>query len=194
MAKRYLNANDVRMKLNRSVALYKKKPCYITTENDEQWDEVTITFLADRRARPLKIKHYDDDLDTKALELGYMNYYGNAHFVHRLPERVQNQAMRQNSLIVTPNPGGGWFTSEPFKKMLLGEYPPYEQALNNVKEGYSQSEAISRYYCLGKIDKRKIGLYLRSNLVAFINNDAPVFITGSDSSFIIQDFETVRSA
>lgn len=193
MAKKYLNAGDVRMKLNRAVVFYKEKPYIVTTDTTNDWEEITITPLGGNGREPNKnIKHYDVHLDTKAPELGYMNFFERAYYLVRMPERRQNQALRSDSIIATPRIGGVWFTSPQFKKLLLGEYPKFNEALESILEGHNESVAVHRYYAIGMIDKVRVGLFNRTNLVAIRNNnDQFEYLQGKNTSFIMNEVEAL---
>ncbi len=168
MVKKYLNASDVRMKLQRSVVFYKKVPHYVDLPPDPEspWDHIRLTPLAGKNKSSFVLPHDDENIDTSAPLLGYINYKGRAYYLSRIPGRVSSQGLKNDVIISNPrNISSSYFVSPEFSDALLGKYPKLDTAEGMLYSLAWSSVAISRTFAIGVKDDLRIGLYQQGNLI-----------------------------
>lgn len=168
MVKKYLNASDVRMKLNRTVIFYDGRPCYVETSPSESegWSKIQLTPLSGKDRKKFEVEHDDEKVDTSAPTLGYLNYKSAAYYLTRIPSRVSNQGLRSDNII--SNPGSlnwNYILSQEFGDCLLGKYPTLNSAENMMYSLAWSSVAISPNFAIGTKPDLTIGLYQNGNLI-----------------------------
>lgn len=147
---RYFTPEDVRMRLDASVVLYKGKPFYAAASGMD----LRLWELGGSREQPdHKVSANSADLDIRSIELGYVNSEGSTFFAYRVPYRKQKQGMACDNIEISSllNPehksgiGGATILSKPFRDMLVNKYPSIKECsqLGQFKSGaFSKNFAI----------------------------------------------------
>lgn len=182
MADKYLSRNDVSLRLNGCVGIYKGEFCRISLPKHED-TPVTHIILHKLTTNDLLVRSTVDanteDLVVTGLPLGYMSEAGNTWYVSRAPVRRQSEGISTVNLTInridTPRNTVGMtnnmLVSKGFEAMLKGDYRSFgivkEEAL---KAPIGWSEAINR--SCGLLKTRKgVSLFFENNLVGFFNEE-----------------------
>ena len=189
MAEAYLTQEDLNMRLAGSICTYDGEPVFVATDGDRcKWPMVRLFKCGSDMYKAWKIIDHTDPLfcDRSPI-LGYMNYQKQAYYLQRVPFRYQNQGLKDISITSAPRLDRyeGYFASAAMGDCIKGIYPKKEEALANIKDGWSGC-AIHRSLAIARVDNRSTGLYYKARLVALWNdwNQSFEYIQASDSKFI----------
>lgn len=181
MADKYLSRNDVSLRLNNCVGIYKGEFCRIfVPERDDA--APTHVILRKLTTNDLLISRTidanTDALVVSGLPLGYMtDENGPTWYVSRVPVRRQSEGINSANLVMsrvdTPRisgqVGNGTISSKGFEKMLKGEYRPFDEVKAIALEApVGWSEAISRSCALLKT-RKGVSLFFENSLVGFFD-------------------------
>lgn len=164
---RFLNANDVNLRLDGGVGLYEEMPCVIyAATTDFNQTQVRIHELGAETDQGILVDANDSRLFTKTLEVGYMNSWQNieynveeqkwrkkrvAYFVTRGTNRKQKSVLHPSNTYITTcgktatHQMNGMMFSGDFRDMLLNEYPKTRD-FSFLETG--ESWAISRNFAI----------------------------------------------
>lgn len=183
MCRKFINWDDLRMRLNRCVCFYMNEPYYVDTDSPElAFPNINLkTIIGNKHFK--SISHEDPYLISDSPSLGYMNYSNQSFYLKRNPQRAQNQGLRTSN--ISPSPGGNWWYAQPFYDTLKGTYPTLDKAYKNIING-DLSCAFSRRFCLSRIDNLKIGVNFMDRIVGQYNKDK-IFVFPSKESFYIEN-------
>lgn len=181
MAQDRLTPEDLDLRLNNTICRYKGHPYYVQTgraDGRNSYPKISLYKLDGTMSRPINVDHTSDEFDDSSPPLGYMNYNNQAIYLKRVPHRLQNQGVRQESIMSIPSTRGHWFTSVSMESCILGRYPSQDQAMSTLQDaGSPYGVAIHRHIALSWIDSRTLGLYYKARLIA-------TKIYGSDWSYL----------
>lgn len=184
MDPRYLNGDDVRMRLHQSVVRYKGKPYYCFHDGGTQ---LTLGGLEDNSTEIVQVDANSEDLDIRSPELGYVNWKQGCGYVSRSAVRRQKQGISHENLFMRnagsdqqqPLPANYLRTTE-FFNMLIGNYPSYEEAMKNSR----QFTAIHRSFMVGKF-KDTIKLYFNEREIAHRARKEEFFLTEPEVNSVL---------
>ena len=188
MSKAHSNADDVRMRLNRTIGFYKNHPYYIRADTSiPEWYNVLLYKLGKGTSEAgIVVDHRSDDLVMCHPPLGYINYEKSATYLVRRPERRQAEGLRSD-MVMGLNPiHGNYFASSAMEALLLNNYPSFSTVLTDIIDNGWKSRAISKDLALGWMDPMKIALYFKNRVVATYNpnKDSFTILQSKESSFI----------
>ena len=105
---------------------------------------------AGKEGEVITVNQDDEDLDFRIFRLGYINddYRQQATFLSRASTRQQHQGLTRGS--IHPQPGGTLMHGEPMRNLLMGIYPPVEEAFDKINNQGWSSCAISRDFAVGR--------------------------------------------
>lgn len=188
----YLSRDDARLRLNHTVCLYEGKPVYVRLDNEEYdsacecriWD---LHKVNDRGGRGKKIDYRDKGFDAKNIELGYCQTGTTAVYLSRLPVRHNQQGLKQESVMGEPSNIPYEFYSEDMSHCIMGKHRPLKTALAMLNDGYEKIP-ISRTLAVGWLDRTKIALYYKEQIVALKEDTTSRFnmISSKTSSFVMR--------
>lgn len=191
----YENVGDAQMRLQGSVVLYDGEPVYIR--------EVTQVGAGDPKgdvfrvyAEPLPLtsreRNREDEFrkfisskkfDMAPFPMGFMNWNGDAVYIHRRARRQQRQGFSEGTFgadFVSQNPNGTGINfgtcvkSKEFVDCIKGKYPSVSDATKIIMNDKARSVAFSRTFALVRdlelVDL--IYLYHKQEKVGFITGDA----------------------
>ena len=152
---RYDNAQDVQLRLNNSVVRYKNRPVFVgqnlQTPVQNAQDLILDVYDLLEQKWIDKVHSSDEDLEVKAMPLGYMNDATDALYIMRQPCRRSRQGLSvENCYYYVPvtnqisNIKRTLLKSLAFGKMVIGDYPGLEQALKTLYTHKVKSVAIGR--------------------------------------------------
>lgn len=180
MADKYLSRNDVSLRLNGCVGVYKGEFCRILLPERED-APATHVILRKLVTNDLLVRSAVDanteDLVVTGLPLGYMTAGNNTYYVSRTPVRRQNEGISTANLVLTRietprNPSAmpnSLMCSAGFENMLKGVYRPFDTVKATALEApVGWSEAIHRSCALLKT-RKGVSLFFENNLVGFFD-------------------------
>lgn len=165
---RYDTAEDVRSRINNTVAFYKKRPVFIQHGNNALGEDRKLTVNLDdliSGERTREVHSSDEDLDVQAKPLGYVNLDGRVLYAMRAPIRKGIQCLHATNLYMYDLDGqitmsSGEHKTIPFGKMLMNDYPSLNDALTEIELGYVQKMAFGRKLALRQTGKLIKLLYI----------------------------------
>lgn len=193
MAVPYYNREDLSMKLDRTICMYKGSPVFIVVNRHADpsngVDVVGYPLGAEMiPANAINIKVSSKQFDDRSLPLGYINYNGSAYYLTRVPWRRNLQAISATNVTSTPRiPGDDryrYFTSKAMEACILGRYPSKDEALKVLGRG-ATSLAISRSVALFWEPAKNIAVKFKGRHVADIVKGVVTWHTKPDI-FLIQ--------
>lgn len=192
MALPYIRREDIHMRLNTTICMYEEEPYYVSTDDGRSDGNNITIYKLDGLFRPTKtIDHRDDKFSDRSVPLGYMQYEDKAHYLSRMPQRMQNQAVTRASIVGMPQGlGARWFTSKAMRSCILGEHKTFKQAWKMIENGEFSSVPIHRYVAL-KLGRRDMELHYKGRLVAQWNENLDYweYLKSDDRSFIQRAIE-----
>jgi hypothetical protein len=182
---KYLNEEDVRRRLDRTIVRYKDKVvlCVLiggTVVRLKNCSNGRVVIDTDAN---------DPDIDIGSPPLGYVFGGDNgAFYVSRLPVRKYQQGIStanvkiekddnpiQNMHLLIPQDMFQGFTLKQLTNTILGEYPSYKDALKNIRAG-SPAIPFSRRYCISRQSADTILLRHRTNTIGVVDRDGTVLL------------------
>lgn len=164
MAIGFDTGNDTAMRLDKTLALYKGKPVFVTCGGETR-NTVTVTPLGVRKRGTL-VDVTSDDFQYTGLELGYINFEGSALYLAREPQRRQRAGISLNT-ISSPNLYiADVFNSKSMSKCIMGEHPSFREAVEWVEEGEKYSVAFHRHMAV-RLNNNLIELLHRDQMVGY---------------------------
>jgi hypothetical protein len=185
MGMAFHSVEDKRMKLHNTICMWKGKPYMVNA--DQAGQTVVLQTLAGR-AEPKAVKYTDDDFDYRSVPLGYVNYGINALYLVRLPTRQNRQGLNPEQMRIVGNQRFAiydFLNTKNMESCILGEHPPFEEALRQVTEGEAASRAFHRH-CSIKREGSRIALEYRGRIVGYKDrgNGTFVLIPSNEYSFL----------
>lgn len=178
---RYDTPDDVRNRLNNTVAFYRNRPVYLMAAERGRDLEVQVMDLLE--GNPLgRVHSSDEELDVQAKPMGYMNTADNrVLYATRMPSRRAIQCLSPHTLVMFEIDGalsgrvrGDEYRTQNFGKMLLNDYPSLADALATIDVGNSNSIAFGRKLAL-KRHGLLIRLYYFTHCVGVYNKQRSAF-------------------
>lgn len=157
MGTAYYDPRSVGLRLDRTICMYKGKPVYVYATNatrgvtDDSYHMVEIMDVTSKPMTKAKMVDYRDaDFDYRAMLLGYINYNKGAYYLSRVPSRIQKQGLCRTAITSDPHNigGGGWFTSDGMRDMLLNDYPSYADCINAIDNDGWDAAAFHRCFAI----------------------------------------------
>lgn len=151
---RYMTAQDVQLRLNKTVVMYRGHPVYVGQGLMTEYtgaDDLTLDVfdLIEQRWLP-KVHSSDEELEVKAQYLGYFNLrdgrnIDTATYAARLPCRRQRQGLSQENCYIYNLNGNilnnrmdnihpSYLKMKSFGEMMMNEYPKFEECLKQLKD------------------------------------------------------------
>lgn len=173
MGAAFYDEEQKRMKLDRTICLYKGNPVFIRTDTNE--DYKVVVYPLGNPTQPIYVDYRDDDFDYLAFPLGYTNWRGAAYYVSRLPERQNAQGLAAHCVCVRPRNMPGlieWHSSTEASNTIKGIYPTLDVALDTVSylPGKPKSVAFSRYFAIECVQRGIVTLNYRGRNVGVLEN------------------------
>lgn len=165
-SKRYLNENDIIMRLDNCLVMYKKVPylCkYMGNEFVCLYDLTDLTEPAMENIDP-----NSEDLDISSIHIGYANYTRRCLFITRAPHRKQKQGTSTNNThyIIIKSDSSAVLIAAPaeilfckgVKDAILGNYPPVKKIYEKIldKKTKISGAAFSPDYAIICTEKEAI--------------------------------------
>jgi hypothetical protein len=124
-----------------------------------------------RMDRKAKIVDYrEPEFDYRAFPLGYMNYNNNAHYLVRIPYRIQKQGLCRHAINCDPHIGGSdWYTSAGMRDTILNVYPKLAEALVQIEDGEARSVAVHRTFAIS--NTRPISLSYKGRVIGYMEKN-----------------------
>lgn len=185
----FLTREDLSMRLDHTICFFGKKPYYLRVGRDEFNFHIMRGFELTAKAKEIAIDVRDAAFSMRSPTLGYINYYDQAHYLSRIPDRRNKQGLNVGT-IVSSNENGidrGYFTSEFMHDMLVDKYPAQSLCLKRLQAEHDlKSIAFNRNFCLRKLADNVIGMLYKERLVAIFDNESERFnlIQSRETSFI----------
>lgn len=188
MAEKYLNRNDLILRLDRTICLYDGVPYFVSARSDETGDKVALYRLTgELRNKATKIvDHTEDAFEDRSVPLGYFQSLDTAYYLQRIASRTQNQGLRQNVISGvpdTPRRDYSWFTSTQMEACILGKHTTVADALEKIASGYN-SVVVHRHVAIGLVDRKRIALYYKGKLCALRKGNGFEWLEGDEMSVI----------
>lgn len=190
---------DVRLRLHRTICMYKGHPYYVSNERINPPSTEVWLYPVDYRNYnqdeldkiKIKVDHHDPDFETRSPPLGYAFYRNRAYYVSRIPDRRQRQGLSPESLRVDPSEidNISLFTSKSIEDCILGRHKSPEEAVIMIETNQAKSVPIHRHMAIGKIQNNHVlGLYYRNRLIGTKDSRLLRFnlIQSRDVSFLIK--------
>lgn len=179
---KYLNRNDVSLRLSGCVGQYKGQYCTIwLPERDDVPERHVILrdLVTNNSILRGTVDANSDDLSVTGMQLGYMTEGSLTGYVSRAPVRRQSEGINRNNLLISKinEPRNSLaitqniIQSTGFERMLKGIYPSFEEIKDLVLEnttGYST--AFSRSCALLKA-RKGVALFFENNLVGYFDEE-----------------------
>lgn len=189
----YLNRDDARLRLNHTVCMYEGKPVYVRLDSDEQFDNqyqcriYELKNVNTGRGRGKVVDYRDKNFDARGIELGYCQAGLSAVYLSRLPARQNQQGLKHENIMAEPSNIPYEFYSEDMECCILGKHRPLKTALAMLNDGYTKIP-ISRTLAVGWLDRTKIALYYKEQVVALKEDTTSRFnlINSKISSFVMK--------
>lgn len=192
---KYDTWEDVRLRLNRTICLYRGHPYYVYNEGiDPPSRDVFLRELGENqfinRKKDMRVPHDDPDFDPRSPELGYCFFNGEALYLSRVPDRRQRQGLSVESLRVEPrNVGPGTvFLTKAMEDCILGRHKTLHEALDLIDSG-DNSVPIHRHFAVGRIqNNHMLGLFYRCRLIGTKDDYADRFtlLPSRDHSYLMK--------
>ena len=170
MAKPYFDTRSKHLRLNGSICMWRGEPKYVQTERIYNQDPrelgefQVILYPLDGigRGTPEVANYTDPQFSVEPPLLGYANSGRKAHYITRLPARVQIQGLSRGNLKTDLHP----FSTEMIN-CIKGVYFTYQEALATVTKGLSESVAFHRYLAVEIFGRSRVVLKHRDRLVGW---------------------------
>jgi hypothetical protein len=142
-----------------------------------------------------KISWNDEDLDIRAIHVGYINYDKQAYYITRPPFRKQKQGTAVSNVYAAPagtlkfGPvANSLFFSQGLKDAVHLVYPPYKEAVKKVvKDQNLKSIAFSPEFALNTKDETGVVLYCDQTRVGQLDpNDYMQLDADCQDSILVQ--------
>lgn len=186
----YLSRDDARLRLNHTVCMYQGKPVYVRLDQEDFESQYECRVLDLHKVnngggRGKKVDYRDDAFEAKNIELGYCQTGTNAVYLSRLPIRHNQQGLKQESVMCEPSSIGYDFYSEDMAHCIMGKHRSLKTALAMLNDGYEKIP-LSRTLAVGWLDRTKIALYYKEQVVALKEDTTSKFniISSKTSSFV----------
>lgn len=175
MGRAFLSMDDVRLRLHKTVCMYKGEPVYVNVDDigtDHKVRVCPLVAVANASLDKYKLVDYREDaFDYKYMELGYMNYKNNTWFLARNPERKNHQGLKYDCIHSTPYIGDehsyiNWFFSSAMHDCIMGKYPTLTEALDKLRNEDAKGVAVHRDFAVKWIDNNNIGMFYREQLIS----------------------------
>lgn len=176
MGRAFLSMDDVRMRLHKTVCMYKGEPVYVNVDDIGQDHKVRVCPLAavaNASIDKYKLVDYREDaFDYRFIELGYFNYKNDCWFLSRNPERKNHQGLRYDCISASPNDLSEyhsyiqWFFSPSMHDTIMGKYPKLSEALDKLRHEDAKGVAVHRDFAVKWIDNNNIGMFYRDQLIS----------------------------
>lgn len=189
---RYLNKDDVFMRLHDSLVKYSGVP-YLAIADEKN---IVLRSLV-TKTNLFSVDANSPLLDISSIEIGYINYSaGKVFYVSRMPLRKQKQGTSYINCVCYSL---GSRDMEIVSKELIysksvhdairGVYPEYKEALQSIRDGLRSAVAISRNIALGtgpSGEKGVINIYFEQELIGEINSeDEAVLLPSYNDSVVV---------
>ena len=187
----YLSRDDARLRLHQTVCLYKGKPVYVRLDNEDHETpyECKIWELSkvNKGVRAKTIDYRDKDFNAKEIELGYCQAGMTAVYLSRLPVRQNQQGLKHDNILSEPGNIPYEFYSDNMEHCIIGKHRPLKTALAMLNDGYEKIP-LSRILAVGWLDRTKIALYYKEQIVALKEDTTNRFniISSKTSSFVMR--------
>jgi hypothetical protein len=175
MGRAFLSMDDVRMRLHKTVCMYKGEPVYVNVDDIGTDHKVRICPLVATPNASLEkyklVDYREDAFDYRFMELGYLNYKGNCWFLSRNPERKNHQGLKYDCVSASPGDLNdhysyiNWFFSAGMNDTILGKYPKLSEALDKLRDD-AKGVAVHRDFAVRWIDTNNIGMFYREQLIS----------------------------
>lgn len=185
MGLEYNDQQDATMRLDGTICRYKDVPYYISVSAER--NKVNLHDLGKGNKILETVKYTDPEFSYKPFPLGYINYYEEAYYMARSPDRRQKQGLCHNLIrFRNKGPGGSWFASKEMKATILGDYPTLGECLDTVYSGKSKKLAFHRYCAIERLNVSNVDLMFRDRKVGFMNkyHDRFTLYDGPEASFL----------
>lgn len=171
MGAEYFDDEQKRMKLDRTICLYKGEPYYIRA--DIYGKNLVSLYELGSMKKIKDVDYREEDFNYTAVSLGYTNWDGVAYYTSRVPERQNSQGLGVYQIMTRPKMySENWFVSEAVKNTIKGIYPSLDKALSEVGNlpGQKKSIAFSRYFAVESKYRDVIGLNYRGREVGYLED------------------------
>lgn len=179
---KYETQEEVRLRLEGSVVLYKEKPVYITRcsfpeEEDKKGEIARVYFmplpygkrLKKGERQPGETRKFlsSKNFDLAPFRMGYFNYKGRAYFASRAPVRQYKQGLTGKTCSIKGIKGRPaddinfdmMIKTDGFADMVAGNYPTFAEIGELLGDEEQSSVAISRSFAF-EIDHDLDSLFL----------------------------------
>jgi len=201
MALEIYGHEDVIMRLDRTICMYKDIPYFVTVTTGQEMDPTNKNLVKDIKLTPLKgteksifINHTDKEFSYSSLQLGYMLYRDTitekkmAFFMTRAPRRIQKQGLAIEYTLSEPSkrfPDNRWFSGAAMYDCITGNHPRLSKAIEKIENETHSSCPIHRHLAVGRLDSpsrcKRIGLLYRARLIAYLDTMSDV----DDKRFVL---------
>lgn len=191
MGKTYLNRDDMRMRLDRSVVSFKGEPWYCDVDTPvKEWFNVTLhPFEGVKGLKPQTVDHRSNDFSGASLEVGYFNHEASAYYAEREPARMQKAGLNYENINIVPRkPGPNFLISNGFYNMLKDDYPTKEEAIKLLRQRDVKKIAVSKWFAYGWEGNLRIAVYFQERVIGYYSLDTGLINILSDKaiSFIMR--------
>lgn len=153
----YDTEHDAQLRLGDSVIRYRDRLVRVTEVsgvNRLGHPTVNLTRLEDGHIHT-NVDVFDEALNYTPIPLGYVNCYGHALYLSRMPQRRWRQGLTAESLAVTPRINRVVNTNELLRSRILqwvvdNTYPTIKGALETIDNLQARTVAISRQFAIGQ--------------------------------------------
>ena len=176
---RYESADDVRLRLHRSVVAHNGKP--VVVEDVLGINEVVITYLDSGDHANVRVDSLD--LDPSHLPLGYVFSEGKLFVASRKPCRKYKQGLTNENFHYREVMGKVEFggraprmgrdlshVSKAVVKTMMGQFPDVGTAFQSVRKGSAKMLPFSREWAVG--DDGDLCVLYRGEVVGYVTDTA----------------------
>ena len=171
----YDNAGDAHMRLSESIIRYKGVPVFVHNVRED----MTVNFSLLSDGSPGTAPCTDPDFDITPVPTGYVNYHNDSSYVQRVPCRRWKQGLSRDGVEASPAHGGSppardLVSTPEMAATIMDEYPPFLEALSQVRTGASRAAAYHRFFCFVRNEMGLVWLWYKGVKVGWMEQDIPM--------------------
>lgn len=189
----YINKEDVRLRLDNTVCLYRDRPFLVHVSGEDPPDVVGISKLSSPGRKVEKVQYTSPDFNYRTLRLGYISITAEkeAGYLTRVPERRAHQGLTHSSSFLMQTDGNlthlnhNVFFSKDMENCILGKHKSFQDAEEKLISDYEWSAMpFHRHLALARLGFNTLGVYYRTQLIGTKgpNTRGVEFIQGMKSS------------
>lgn len=135
-----------------------------------------------------------EEISVEPTPLGVVNTKIGAYYCVRVPSRYYKQGINNENIFTRKILSGRMsqvsFTSRPFGKTVIGDYPKIDETLDELLNEEAQARGISKDFTVSVLNSENLDLHYKTKLVGHVKIDTnPIFHLAPQKEYLREVLE-----